>query len=259
MVTNNSLTWLSMGNLSPWAEKVDGMRKTAREFKYSEYFSMSPIASEMPWGRLTENEVVEGFRALRRLGFKRRRKEMGAPEVELTNFVNAIKKYLSEHVELPKPDGLVIDWSDSGRVSQVRDQKSAKGIRLNIQELVDEFGIDSGEVENAFEYIQNNGLSPESECRWTGRVRTKRRHVKDQGEIYVAPTLNPVMLSKLLKEQMHFVLVVGWGKQKGTEKRYFKVKNSWGTTWADKGYGLVDEAAVLGLAYPIDPEKVNNS
>ncbi|KAM7498334.1 hypothetical protein LguiA_022748 [Lonicera macranthoides] len=137
---------------------------------------------------------------------------MGAPEVELTNFVNAIKKYLSEHVELPKPnkpesashllkhpqirqDGLVIDWSDSGRVSQVRDQKSAskctlpsaymiqqktEGIRLNIQELVDEFGIDSGEVENAFEYIQNNGLSPESECRWTGRVRTKRRHVKDQ-------------------------------------------------------------------------------
>ncbi|KAM7503659.1 hypothetical protein LguiB_002563 [Lonicera macranthoides] len=40
--------------------------------------------------------------------------------------------------------------------------------------------MDSRKVETAFEYIQNNGLSPESEYQWTGHVRTKRRHVKDK-------------------------------------------------------------------------------
>jgi aminopeptidase C len=49
----------------------------------------------------------------------------------------------------------------------------------------------------------------------------------------------------------HAVLVVGWGVSNG--KAYWKVKNSWGANWGDKGYILLgrnskDKSGVCGLA-----------
>lgn len=52
----------------------------------------------------------------------------------------------------------------------------------------------------------------------------------------------------------HAVLVVGWGTLNG--KKYWKVKNSWGSSWGDKGYILLGRGNnICGLAtepsYPV--------
>jgi len=44
----------------------------------------------------------------------------------------------------------------------------------------------------------------------------------------------------------HAVLVVGYGKDEQTEKPYWLVKNSWGTSWGDKGYIRISREEVEG-------------
>ena len=46
----------------------------------------------------------------------------------------------------------------------------------------------------------------------------------------------------------HAVLVVGWGNE--SDQDYWLVKNSWNTTWGDKGYiklAMVDGDGICGV------------
>ena len=46
---------------------------------------------------------------------------------------------------------------------------------------------------------------------------------------------------KKVKEGNHQVLAVGWGTQNG--KKYWLVKNSWGTNWGEKGYFKIERGS----------------
>merc|ERR1740130_1346125 len=58
----------------------------------------------------------------------------------------------------------------------------------------------------------------------------------------------------------HGLLVVGYGKtEDDNQKKYWKVKNSWGSTWGDNGYGKVvrdENMCAIGnwANYPIIPD-----
>ena len=48
---------------------------------------------------------------------------------------------------------------------------------------------------------------------------------------------------KKVKEGNHQVLAVGWGTQNG--KKYWLVKNSWGTNWGEKGYFKIERGSSI--------------
>uniref|UniRef100_A0A914VI13 Cathepsin L-like n=1 Tax=Plectus sambesii TaxID=2011161 RepID=A0A914VI13_9BILA len=132
-------------------------------------------------------------------------------------------------------------------------------------------GCKGGWMERAFQYVINNGgINTEnaypyegiqSQCRFTrqfvgavanGFVRIQRGNegllqyaVATAGPVAVAIDASPKSLH-LYKggiyyepacssvKLTHAVLVVGYGSENG--KDYWLVKNSWGTTWGDRGY-----------------------
>jgi len=216
------------------------------------------------------------------------------------------------------PDGS-LDWTQKGAVTGVKDQGqcgscwafsttgSVEGVvqikhghltSLSEQELMDcsysygNLACDGGLMDNAFKYVQANGLCTEAAYPYTARSSTtckkssctmsadsKITGYKDtahtENALGAAVDINPVSVAieadqsgfQLYKSGVfngvcgqnldHGVLAVGYGHDTASGLDYWKVKNSWGTSWGEAGYiRMVRNKDECGIAnepsYPTD-------
>jgi KDEL-tailed cysteine endopeptidase len=173
----------------------------------------------------------------------------------------------------------------------------AKGdlVDLSEQELVDcatgisygSHGCNGGQMEGAFKFVIENGQCSLSSYPYTAKDGTCQKcssvaHItscsdvkpNDQVSLKAAVAQQPVAVaieadtryfqsysSGILTSSScgtsldHGVLTVGYGEENG--QKYWLVKNSWGTTWGDKGYVKIarsdstNDAGICGIA--MDP------
>ena len=163
------------------------------------------------------------------------------------------------------------------------------------QELVDcatgisygSHGCNGGQMEGAFKFIIENGQCTLSSYPYTAKDGTCQKctavaHIsscsdvkpKDQLSLKAAVAQQPVAVAIEADTRYfqsysggildsascgtsldHGVLAVGYGEENG--QKYWLVKNSWGTTWGDKGYVKIarsdstNDAGICGIA--MDP------
>lgn len=167
-------------------------------------------------------------------------------------------------------------FSTTGSVEGALEIKTGKLVSLSEQQLVEcstaNLGCNGGLPDRAFGYVEEKGLCAESDYPYTsgdGSVGTCRdsactpvakisnyQDVKkySQSALMAAVAVQPVSIAIEADKKGfqfyesgvfsgecgtaldHAVLLVGYGHDEETGLNYWKVKNSWSSSWGDEGY-----------------------
>ncbi len=174
-------------------------------------------------------------------------------------------------------------FSTTGSVEGINFIKTGTLVSLSEQQLVDcsgaegNMGCNGGLMDNAFQYIiSNNGICSEDSYPYTAAQGTCQTctavatitgyqdvPANDETSLMTAIAQQPVSVAVEADQASfqfyssgvmtaacgtaldHGVLAVGYGTD-GSGNDYYKVKNSWGASWGDKGYILLGRGAAYG-------------
>jgi C1A family cysteine protease len=278
------------------SEFVNWMAKYGKSYAPEEFFYRFEIFKK-------NAEFVEHHNALNTTWEVELNKFADLSSAEFKNIYTGYKPELRRGKRMPTlndlrvgayPSGSV-DWVSKGAVTGIKDQGqcgscwsfsttgSVEGIvqirkghltSLSEQELMDcsfsygNLGCSGGLMDNAFKYVQANGLCTEAAYPYTAKDGTCKKTsctasadsqisgYKDvthtENALGAAVDGQPVSIAieadqsgfQLYKSGVfcgvcgtnldHGVLAVGYGTEGTTD--YWKVKNSWGTSWGEQGY-----------------------
>jgi hypothetical protein len=178
-------------------------------------------------------------------------------------------------------------FSTTGALEGLNFVKSGSLLSFSEQQLVDcsgsygNMGCNGGLMDNGFKYVEDNGIELEDKYPYKGVdgkcqyskscMRFQNKGYKDVqansvAQLQAALQNGPVSVAVEADQQAfqfyssgvvtgncgtqldHGVLVVGYGDLNG--KQYWKVKNSWGPSWGNKGYIYIlrkDGEGVCGI------------
>nr|CAD7606209.1 unnamed protein product [Timema genevievae] len=275
--------------------------------------------------KLYEQGLVSFKMAVNKFADKTREERMkNKPTIRRSNVTSSSKvsrssKVASDSTTIP-PRSVYLNWVEEGYVTEVKDQGDCgawwafsavaaveshvrlsypKLISLSEQNVIDcssKFGLkgcDSGTLHHTFNFILTQGINPEVNYPYSGKIGTCSFNSSDnyviledysdisyadeEGLKSIVNTKGPVAVefdasldsfifyesgiyydSKCSSEDLnHGMAVVGYGTEDSQD--YWLLKNSWGKDWGEKGYVRVarnkqNQCGVASAAtYPIQP------
>lgn len=198
------------------------------------------------------------------------------PYEDLPETFDWVEKGAVTDVKDQQSCGSCYAFSTTGAVEGAYFVATGKLVSLSEQQIVDcsgsfgNQGCNGGLYTNSFEYIQQNGICSESNYSYSGKEGKCNKRCKTitkiDSYVNIESKNEDALLQSVLQQPIsvaieadqsvfqfyssgvmdsiscgdnldHAVLIVGWGEING--KKYWKVKNSWGSSWGDNGYILI--------------------